>query len=178
MNQNDQSLITKIKKGDKLAINELYQRHKSYWFRICLRYGRNRDEAQDLFQDGVAKVFHEIKKFDEKRGRFNGWSNRVLIHEIIKYLKNNQWQVSIEDLDSNDINFDWNGEIVEEITAKEIIEMIQKLPFGYRIVFNMYEIEGFSHREIARELNISIGTSKSQLSRAKKLLRSKIELLF
>ena len=178
MNQNDQSLITKIKKGDKVAINQLYQRHKSYWFRICLRYGRNRDEAQDLFQDGVAKVFQEIKKFDEKRGRFNGWSNRVLIHEILKYLKKNQWQESFEDLDSSDINFDWNGEIVEKITAKEIIEMIQTLPFGYRIVFNLYEIEGFSHREIARELNISIGTSKSQLSRAKKLLRSKIELLF
>ena len=178
MNQNDQSLITKIKKGDKVAINQLYQRHKSYWFRICLRYGRNRDEAQDLFQDGVAKVFQGIKKFDEKRGTFNGWSNRVLIHEILKSLKKNQWQESFEDLDSSNINFDWNGEIVEKITAKELTEIIQSLPFGFRVVFNMYEIEGYSHREIAEELNISVGTSKSQLSRAKKALQHKIQMLF
>jgi len=178
MNQNDQSLITKIKKGDKVAINQLYQRHKSYWFRICLRYGRNREEAQDLFQDGVAKVFQEIKKFDEERGTFNGWSNKVLIHKILKSLKNNQWQESFEDLDSSDINFDWNGEIIEKITAKELTEIIQSLPFGFRVVFNMYEIEGYSHREIAEELNISVGTSKSQLSRAKKALQHKIQMLF
>ena len=178
MNQNDQSLIIKLKKGDKVAINQLYQRHKSYWFRICLRYGRNRDEAQDLFQDGVAKVFQEIKKFDEERRTFKAWSNKVLIHEILKSLKKNQWQESFEGLDSSDINFDWNGEIVEKITAKELTEMIQNLPFGFRVVFNMYEIEGYSHREIAEELNISVGTSKSQLSRAKKTLQHKIQMLF
>ena len=135
MSQKDQPLITKIKKGDKAAINQLYQRHKSYWFRICLRYGRNRDEAQDLFQEGDVKVFHEIKKFDEKRGTFNGWSNRVLIHEILKSLKMNRWQESFEDLDYSDINFDWNEEIVEKITAKEITEIIQSLPLGFRVVF-------------------------------------------
>lgn len=135
MSQNDQPLITKIKKGDKAAINQLYQRHKSYQFRICLRYGRNRDEAQDLFQESDVKVFQEIKKFDEKRGIFNGWSNRVLIHEILKSLKKNRWQESFEDLDYSDINFDWNEEIVEKITAKEITEIIQSLPLGFRVVF-------------------------------------------
>jgi RNA polymerase sigma-70 factor (ECF subfamily) len=101
-----------------------------------------------------------------------------LIHEILKSLKKNQWQESFEDLDSTNINFDWNGEIIEKITAKELTEMIQNLPFGFRIIFNMYEIEGYSHREIAGELNISVGTSKSQLSRAKKAFQHKIQMLF
>lgn len=178
MNQNDQSLITKIKKGDKVAINQLYQRHKSYWFRICLRYGRNRDEAQNLFQDGVAKVFQEIEKFDNERKTFNAWSNKVLINEILKSLKKNQWQETFEDLDTSDTRFEWTGEIIEKISAKELTEIIQSLPFGFRMVFNMYEIEGYTHREIAAKLNISVGTSKSQLSRAKKALQYKIQMLF
>lgn len=178
MNQKDQSLIIKIKKGEKVAISQLYQRHKSYWFRICLRYARNRVDAQDLFQDGVAKVFKEIVKFDQTRNTFQAWSNKVLVHEILKSLKKNQWQESFEDLESNNLDFEWSGEIIEKITAKELTELIQGLPFGFRLVFNMYEIEGYSHREISEALNISIGTSKSQLSRAKKALQHKIQMLF
>ncbi len=178
MQIDDLSLIVKIKKGDKKAIAQLYQRHKSYWFRICLRYARGRDEAQDIFQDGVAKVFQEIKKFNAERGTFKGWANKVLVHEIIKSLKKSQWQTSFTTLDTNLSGMDWNGDIIEKITAKELTALIQTLPFGFRIVFNMYEIEGFSHREIAEELKISIGTSKSQLSRAKKALQQKIQKLF
>lgn len=178
MNHQDQSLIIKVKNGDKVAISHLYQGHKSYWFRICLRYARNSEDAQDLFQDGVAKVFKEILKFDHKRNTFQSWSNKVLVHEILKSLKKNQWQESFEDLESSNLNFDWSGEIVEKITAKELTELIQKLPFGFRVVFNMYEIEGYSHKEISEALNISIGTSKSQLSRAKKALQHKIQMLF
>ena len=178
MNQIDYSLIIKVRKGDLKATNQLYQEHKSYWFKICLRYSRNRDEAQDVFQDGITKIFQVLEKYDVEKGTFKGWSNKVLIHEILKTLKKNQWHHSLEVLDDqNGLDY-WNNDIVQEITAKELTAIIQSLPFGYRMVFNMYEIEGYSHREIAEELNISIGTSKSQLSRAKKALQSKVKILF
>lgn len=174
----DKILINKIHKGDKASIRILYLRHKSYWFRICLRYAKNRYEAQDIFQDGVTKIFQGLKKFDPKKGSFKSWSNKVLIHEMIKSLKKNQWQDSFHELDSSDLGINWSGEIVESITAKELTELIQSMPIGYRTIFNMYEIEGYSHKEISEILEISIGTSKSQLSRAKKILQQKIKLLF
>lgn len=177
-NLNDNILIKNIAKGNKPSINILYQRHKSYWFRICLRYAKSRYEAQDVFQDGVTRIFHELRKFEESKGSFKAWSNRVLIHEVIKSLKRNQWQESFHHIESSDMGMNWNGEIIERITAKELTELIQSLPFGYRTVFNMYEIEGFSHKDIAEMLEISVGTSKSQLSRAKKILQQKIKVLF
>lgn len=178
MNQEDCILIRKTKKGDRKAIASLYEKHKSYWFQICLRYAKNRDEAQDLFQDGVAKIFEKMDTYNENKGSFNGWSNKVLVHEALRSLKKNQWQNSFTDA-AEYVHLDYDNEsAVERITAKELTELIQSLPLGYRVVFNMYEIEGYSHKEIAEKLNISVGTSKSQLSRSKKALQEEIVKLF
>lgn len=178
MAETDQRLIQKIRRGNTMASRTLYDRHESYWFRICLRYGRNRNEAEDLFQEGVVKIFQVLDKFDENKGNFKGWSNRVLVNESLKYLKRHQWQESFEDLsEANQIQSEL-GDITARISAKELTELIQQLPFGYRMVFNLYEIEGFSHREIAEQLSISIGTSKSQLFKAKKMLQRKVSVLF
>lgn len=162
----------------QLALDQLYHRHKSYWFRICLRYASERVEAEDIFQEAVVKVFKELKKFNPVKGSFMAWSNKVLVHEILKSLKRHQWKHVWSDENSNQNLSSWNGQILEGITAKELTEVIQSLPLGYRVVFNMYEIEGYKHHQIAEALGISIGTSKSQLSRAKKILQKKIYLLF
>lgn len=178
MEQEDHQLIREIRAGNKAATKKLYERHEPYWFRLCLRYGRNRSDAQDILQEGVVKVFQVLDKFDPGRGSFKGWSNKVIVNEALKYLKAHQWQESFEDLESIAEKPEEPEITDEKITAKELVKLIQQLPFGYRMVFNMHEIEGYSHQEIADTLNISVGTSKSQLSKAKKALQQQLKLLF
>ncbi len=174
----DSVLIKNILAGDKTATQMLYERHERHWFRLCLRYGRNRPEAQDIMQEGLVMVFRDLVQFDAARGEFRSWSNRVMVNAALRFLKKNQWQQSFEDLEMAETEADLSENILEKITAKELVQVIQQLPSGYRVIFNMYEIEGFSHQEIAETLNISEGTSKSQLSKAKKALRQKLEVLF
>ena len=178
MNKSDQTLIKKILKGDTAASKLLYMRYEQSWFQICLRYGRNRSEAQDILQEGVLQLFKVLNKFNAERGVFKSWSSKVIVNAALQYLKRNQWQQSFEDLSIVENKADWSVQIMEKISAKELTLIIQTLPSGYRFVFNMYAIEGYSHREIAETLNISIGTSKSQLSKAKRLLRAKLKVLY
>lgn len=178
MNQNNLQLIEKSLAGKKSATKSLYEKYEPYWFRVCLRYARNRSEAQDIFQEGVAQIFRVLKKFDSERGTFKSWSSKVLVNAALQYLKKHHWQQSFEDLEILENEPDLAEDILQKISAKELIEIIQQLPSGYRVVFNMYEIEGYAHREIAETLGISVGTSKSQLSKSKKLLRQKLKILF
>lgn len=173
----DWQLIEQINAGNKQAISLLYERHELYWFRMCLRYGRNREEAQDMFQEGVAKLFSVLNKFDKEKGSFKAWSNKVLLNEGIKFLKKQVWQHSFENLEKANEQFSLE-DAIGELSAKELIEVIQQLPVGYRTVFNMHELEGYKHHEIAKALDISPGTSKSQLFKAKKMLHQKMKLLF
>lgn len=178
MNLEDQLLIKRSLKGDEKAIQLLYTRHKQYWFGICLRYASSRFEAQDVFQEAVSSVFDKLHQFNPQKGSFQAWSNRIFVHAAFLYLKQHQWQQSFKDLDLAEGEVDMSESALGKITAKELTQLIQQLPFGYRVVFNMREIEGYSHLEIAQILNISVGTSKSQLSKAKKALRAKIKILF
>lgn len=178
MHPADHQLIKRSLKGDRAANTTLYDRHEAYWFRLCLRYGRDRSEAHDIFQEGVLQVFRSLNKFDRKRGNFSGWSNRVLINAALRYLKQQRWQQSFDPLETATSLVDPAESIIDKITAKELIEVIQQLPLGYRLVFNLYEIEGYRHQEIASMLNISVGTSKSQLFKAKRLLRERLQTLF
>lgn len=178
MNSDEHRLIQKAVSGEEPAIQMLYEKHQRHWFRLCLRYGKNRDEAQDIMQEGLVAVFRDLKQFDSKRGEFKSWSNRVMVNAALRYLKKHQWQQNFEDLELAESEPDLSENALGKLSAKELTQVIQKLPSGYRIVFNMYVIEGYTHQEIAKELNISIGTSKSQLSKAKKLLRQKLEILF
>lgn len=178
MIQSDQILLKDARKGNQKAIKSLYEKNEAYWFRICLRYGKNRNQAQDIFQEGVSKVFQAIHQFDSEKGSFYSWSNKIIVNSALKFLKKNQWQDSFLEINEIDHQLDLLEDAMNQISAKELITIIQKLPFGYRMVFNMYEIDGYSHSEIAQKLQISIGTSKSQLSKSKKALQQKISLLF
>lgn len=176
--QEDQQLIEKILTGNQAITKVLYDRYEAHWFRLCLRYGRNRAEAQDIFQEGVVNVFNNLNKYQFEKGRFSTWSNKVIINAALRYLKKHNWQQSFVDLEKVTETADWSENILGEITAKELIQVIQQLPSGYRVIFNMHEMEGYSHKEIAEALNISIGTSKSQLSKAKKALQQQLKILF
>lgn len=177
MNQNNSSLIKKCLKGDRTAMQKLYEQHEQYWFRLCLRYGRNRSEAQDILQEGLVSIFKNLRQFDIERGSFSAWSNRVIVTTALQHFRQAKYR-EVEDLSAVVEKEDYSEGILDKISAKELTQIIQELPDGYRMVFNLYEIEGYKHSEIAEMLNISIGTSKSQLSKAKKELRIKLEGAF
>lgn len=174
---NDQLLIKKAIKGDKSAGHQLYQLHEVHWFRICLRYGKNRSEARDIFQEGVIDIFKNIKQFNPNRGKFQSWSNRIIVNAALRYLKQQHWSQSFEDIKMANHTADKTETALDKIALKELIGVIQELPLTYRLVFNLYVMEGYSHKEVADKLGIPVATSKSRLSKAKKALRQELEVL-
>jgi RNA polymerase sigma factor (sigma-70 family) len=174
----EHQLIQNIRKGSQSAATSLYEGYEAYWFRICLRYARNRSEAQDIFQEGAVLVFRYLDKFDETKGEFKNWSAKIMVNAALQYLRKFQWQHSFEDLEMAETTMDDTENILGKLSMKELISIVQQLPTGYRVIFNMYEIEGYNHPEIAEAMHISVGTSKSQLAKAKKALRQKLNTLF
>lgn len=151
----------------------LYQHFAPSMLALCLRYCRNREEAEDVLQEGFIKIFQKIATFRQS-GSLEGWIRRIMINQAINHLKARR--LIFLDTDpqvlGNRIPDDGPGEQVEQLyTPAEILQVIQSLPPGYRVVFNLYVFEGYSHKEIAHELDISENTSKSQLSRARNYIR-------
>ncbi len=145
----------------------------------CLRYAQNRYEADDIMQEGLIQIYQDLSQFDEKRSQFLTWSSRVIAHTALRFLKRNKWHDTFQSTDEiDDVEEDKANMIYEQIAAKEMTMMLQQLPVGYRLVFNMYVLEGYKHQEIAEKLNISAGTSKSQLYKAKKMLQTLLEHQF
>jgi len=141
----------------------------------CLRYGKNKYEADDMLQEGLIQVYKDLHQFDAMRASFATWSSRLMSHAALRYLKKNSWHLQFTDIDEAMEAPEKTSTVYDTLAAKELTVLIQKLPTGYRIVFNMYVIEGYNHREIGEALGISAGTSKSQLSKAKKMLREQVE---
>ena len=138
---------------------------------LCMRYASDTQEAQDIVQDGFIKVFNSIEGFHHD-GSLEGWIKRIMINTALDaYRKNKKRQNDVE-LDSDRV-LEVGGEdgIVEEMSASYLMSLVQKMPEGYRIVFNMFAVEGYSHKEIADTLGISVNTSKSQYSRARIFLQ-------
>lgn len=136
---------------------------------VCLRYAQNQAEAEDILQDGFVKVYSNIHKY-QPYGSFEGWVRRIFVNTAIEYYRQRRRFV-ISDIELENTDFEFKEDVVDSMSAQEILKLISKMPDGYRMVFNMYAIEGFSHKEIAEELSISIGTSKSQYSRARTYLQ-------
>jgi RNA polymerase sigma factor (sigma-70 family) len=160
-------------KGKRSAQEHLYKMYSAKMFGVCLRYCRNYEEAKDILQEGFIKIFEKIHQYGQ-RGCFEGWVRRIMINTALeKYRRSNQTIV----LDQiPEIYEDKDNEIDFDITMKEILALIQKLPERYRMVFNLYVFEEMSHKEIAATLGITEGTSKSDLSRARGILQNKINI--
>ncbi len=142
---------------------------------ICLRYARNRMEAEDMLQEGLISIFKELKQYDPSKAGFSSWSNKVMVNAALQYLR--KWKKLDFDKNVDDYENFKTGEenVFDKIGAKELTALVQELPDGYRAVFNLYAIEGYKHREIAEILSISESTSKTQLLKAKKMLRNRLE---
>jgi RNA polymerase sigma factor (sigma-70 family) len=159
--------------GDRVMQEELYNRFAPKMYAVCLRYANNSDDAQDLLQEGFIKVYKNIQRF-RAEGSFEGWIRRVFINSSIEHLRKKSAKLmTVTEKEEGTIE-DSDISALDTMAEKDIIKLIQDLSPGYRTVFNLYVIEGFAHKEIAEQLGISEGTSKSQLARAKSILQKKV----
>jgi RNA polymerase sigma-70 factor (ECF subfamily) len=170
----DKDLIKRCQDNDPKAQGLLYQQLAPKMFGICLRYTRNHMEAEDVLQEGFIKVFRYLKDY-RNDGSLEGWIRRTIVNTAINfYKKRAKYQNDISLDHSEPINQEEESAI-DKLSAKELLEYIQELPDGYRMVFNLNVIEGYTHKEIGEMLNISENTSKSQLSRARSVLQGKLK---
>jgi RNA polymerase sigma-70 factor (ECF subfamily) len=154
------------------AQRELYDMFKTKMFGTCLRYAGNYEDAQDILQEGFIKVFEKIHQFGFK-GAFEGWIRKVMVNTALEKYILHYRHVAMDD-NTTEVGYAENEDISAEIDAGELLRIIQELTPRYRIVFNLYALEGFSHKEISEMLKISEGTSKSNLSRARTILQEKV----
>lgn len=143
---------------------------------VCLRYADNREMAEDFLQDGFIKVFSSIRSYSYE-GSFEGWMRRIFVNTALEALRKNDLLRNGVELNALEPQQEADYSAVEKISADELMELIAQLPPGFRTVFNMFAIEGYSHREIAETLNINESTSRSQYTRAKRLLQKWIKEL-
>ena len=177
-NVKSENLDKKIWQGvlgnNRKAQEILYQEYYSYGMSICLRYTSTRDEAREILQDGFMILFSKPEKFDPHQ-TFKPWFRRVLVNLSINHFKKQQKLVHQTGFENVPESSDPQPNALELMQFDELLQLIHGLPPSYRAVFNLYVLDGFSHEEIAKMLEISIGTSKSNLSRAKEKLKERIK---
>lgn len=170
----EKELVQRCLSGEKTAQQQLYTRYSSTLYAICMRYARNTENAKDLLQESFIKVFDGLTYF-RFEGSFEGWARRVAVNTCLdfnKKLKNEPFKEELED----HVQIGEGEKITNRLQANDLIALLQKLPPGYRTVFNLYAIEGYSHLEIAESLGISESTSKTQLFKARKMLQGLLKL--
>ena len=156
-------------KNQAAAQRELYNRYSPKMLAVCYRYGHNREDAEDMLQEGFIKVFSQIHTFQNK-GAFEGWVRRIMVHTCINNLKKNKrFNESVDIIYASSIQVREES-IPSIVQAKQVVECIRLLPIGYRTVLNLYAIEGYSHKEIGEMLDIEESTSRSQYTRARQML--------
>lgn len=160
-------------KGNLKAQRELYECFASKMLGVCRRYSANREDAKDIMHDGFIKVFTKLDTYSGS-GPLEAWMRKIFVNTALEQLRKNDVLRETVDYDGITNNIDANVDIVSDITRDELMQIINSMPNGYRTVFNLFAIEGYSHQEIADLLHISEGTSKSQYARAKYWLQTKI----
>lgn len=170
----DKELINACLKQNPIAQKKLYDSYSSRLYAICLRYSKNEEEAQDILQDSFIKIFTKLDTY-QYTGSFEGWLKRIVTNTSIEYFRR---KIDLEKVEDVSFNPYLSVDSDKSLEVEELLKMIQELPEGYRIIFNLYAIDGFTHSEIAKKLNISEGTSKSQLSRARAHLQKKFKEKF
>lgn len=165
----DDILLQGCLKNNAASQKELYNRYSPKMMAVCYRFAQNREDAEDMLQEGFIKVFSQIHSF-RNQGALEGWIRRIIVHTCINHLKKNKRFKESVDLIHASLVKVREESVPSIVQAKQIIECIRLLPLGYRTVLNLYAIEGYSHREISEMLEIEESTSRSQYTRAKQML--------
>lgn len=172
-NESPEELLQKSVRGDRKSQEKLYRQFYGFAMGVCMRYTQSRDEALEIVNDSFLKVFTKGDQYDSKYP-FKAWFRRIIVNTALDFYRSQQKHYFHENIEeayevsSNDIS------PLSQLNHEEIIMLIQRLPSGYKMVFNLFVIDGFSHEEISNQLGISVGTSKSNLSRAREALRKMI----
>jgi len=171
----DQEWIEGCKKGDSTAQRKVFDHFSSKMYAVCCRYVKDKMEAEDVLVTAFTKVFQRISQF-KSEGSFEGWIRRIVVNESLTWLRQHKHMQVETDIEAADYEPDY--QILEDhLQAEDLMKLIDGLPAGYKVVFNLYAIEGYSHKEIADQLGINENTSKSQLSRARVYLQKQLALL-
>jgi RNA polymerase sigma factor (sigma-70 family) len=178
MTESDLQYLARLSaEGRRDAQRRLYDHFKGKMFGVCLRYAGNRQDAEDWLQEGFVRVFRDLHQY-RGAGSLEGWIRRVIVHTALHYIKQQKRRLLEEDQLRQDAPLDEEDHpsvFESEETPKAVLQLMQQLPLGFRTVLNLYVLENYSHQQIADELGISVGTSKSQLNRAKAFLRALLE---
>lgn len=164
---NENEFILACIQGKREALEWLYHEHKGLLMGICRRYCHSREQAQDVLQDSFVKIFSNLNTYNGS-GSLKGWMTRIVINTAIK--NNQKWDNRKVDTEIENYDTEQHVDFLKDLSLKELFNLLDKLPEGCKLVFNLYVVDGYSHAEIAEMLNITVGTSKSQLFRAKGLL--------
>lgn len=168
----EEELLEGCRKGKPAAQRDLYERLAPKMLGVCIRYIKDREEAEHVMIGGIVKVFDKMDQF-KGEGSFEGWVRRIIVNDCLMYIRKNRSMSLQTDIDT--INDHPNLKTMEDaLDVEDLLKLINELPVGYRTVFNLYAIEGFNHAEIGKMLEISENTSKSQLSRARKWLQTRL----
>jgi RNA polymerase sigma-70 factor (ECF subfamily) len=166
------AIVSDCVAGDRKAQARLYHQFAPKMFGVCLRYAKDATEAEDNLQEGFIKVFTSLKTFRHE-GSFEGWIRRIMINVSLEKIRKQHLLHPVEDVSVYDtVSFYYD--VIAKISADDLMKLIQELPPRYRLVFNLYVMEGMSHQEIAEEMTITQGTSKSNLARAREILKKKV----
>lgn len=163
--RSEEKLIEACRKGDRKSQRELYEKYSPLMYSVCRRYVIELQEAEDILVCGFTKVFNKIDQF-KGDGSFEGWIRRIMVNESLTYLRRNKSMFLEVEIEKAEREPDYQ-QMHNQLEVEDLYKLIDQLPTGYKTVFNLYAIEGFSHKEIAEQLGINENTSKSQLSRAR-----------
>lgn len=172
----DATLVKECVKGNTKAQRLLFDKFSRKMLGVCLRYAKSQEEAEDVLQEGFIKIFSKLVDFSNE-GSLEGWIRRIMVNTALDSIRKNTKFVNDVSIDVVDYQIGMSDYVVENLNAEDLLLLINSMPDGYKVVFNMFAIEGYSHQEIAAVLGVSESTSKSQFMRAKAYLRGKLELI-
>ena len=167
-------LIGECLRGKARAQKTLFEKFAPRMMAVCMRYMKDKPEAEDVFQIGMVKVFTKLSEF-KSEGPLEGWIRRIMVNSCLDQLRRNQRFISDVAFDDVAFKVEDHETISSTLNTEALMGLIQKMPMGYKVVFNMFAVEGYSHQEIAEQLGISESTSKSQYLRARAYLRKRME---
>ncbi len=173
---NESTLVKNCINGDPKAQRALFEMYAPKMLSVCLRYAKSTEQAEDVLQDAFVKVFSKLEKFNGE-GSLEGWIRRIMVNTSLDQIRKEAKFRDNVSWDDVDFKVENDSFILEGLMAEDLLKLINSMPQGYKMVFNLFAIEGYSHKEIAAELNISENTSKSQYSRARTYIQTKLEEL-
>jgi len=170
----DLTLVKECIKGNPKAQKALFDKFAPKMYTVCLRYMKSADEAEDMLQDGLVKVFKKLPDY-KNEGVLEGWIRRIIVNTCLDQIRKNVKFQNSQQVEEVAYKLEQKDFIIERIMAEDLMKLVQSMPEGYRVVFNMFAIEGYSHQEIAASLGVTESTSKSQYLRARAYLRDRLE---